>query len=397
MKDLENRLEPALVLPPILGSKQSIDGFMKLLLALEGLSDVLVQTDDYVWCKLHGVHTRATDRIISGNEMDALLWALFNQQAQALLAGGRGLDWDVVIKDDAGVGWSLRANSTSCYVGDVPNAYSITMRRADPLPRPFESLRLEAELCEALFPAYGLVIVVGITGSGKTTILRSTLRAWLEGDRPVKITTYEQPREGSFGRLGEGRMPLVSQVEIGEGRNLSEFKFAAPNAMRRGCDVLVLGEMRDPLSGEAGLEFATTGHAVYATMHTETPGQTAGRLVGFFPVDAQPSVANKFMGAVRVIVAQKQFSLRSGGTARVRSWVVMDRALRGILQEHPFTQWEKVIDQVVAERGASFEDGAFPYLQRGEIDLRRFSEIAGMTLREAREYCDRKGWRGHGV
>lgn len=247
---------------------------------------------------------------------------------------------------------------------------------------------MEPELDEAFFPEYGLILVVGVTGSGKSTLMASSVRHRLESDSPVSVGTYEDPVEFTYGDLGMGRMPLVSQVEIGQGSDLRAFDRAGPNAMRRKFDVIIAGELRDRQSIEAGLELASTGHAVLATLHVETPAQAVDRIVSFFPYDAQPAVASKLRSVLRVVVAQKLARTTQGKRAAIRSWLVFDREVKEKMGSVPFHDWPRMLSGVVSKRGAAFEQRAVGLLREGVIDLSTFCAVSEMTPREARVYLE---------
>jgi defect-in-organelle-trafficking protein DotB len=181
-------------------------------------------------------------------------------------------------------------------------------------------------------------------------------------------------------------MPKVFQAEIGRGRHLNDFHQAGPNAMRRGSDVIILGEMRDIESVEAGFELAMTGHCVYATLHVETPAQVIDRIVSFFPFDSQPAAASKLRSVLRMVVAQKQFATMQGTSARVRSWCVFDREVQSQLASLRYHEWERALDKICKQRGTGFESRALQYLHEGKIDFERFCSIASLTPQEARDY-----------
>jgi Tfp pilus assembly pilus retraction ATPase PilT len=209
----------------------------------------------------------------------------------------------------------------------------------------------------------------------------------------VKIGTYEEPIEFVFPRVpvigGEQgstsvTMPEVSQVQIGH--HLKEFHLAAPNALRRKFDVLVMGEMRDKGSVDTGLLLASTGHATYATLHCETPAEAIGRILSEFPYDAQPSVANKLLSNLRVIVAQKIERNMAGKGVAFRSWCIFDQAFKADLYEMPHQQWGRKIEKRMQANGSTFAQQAYGPLMRGEISESAFANIAGFNPVEAREY-----------
>lgn len=383
---------PIIPLPTIF-NERTIDEYLIRCSEIAGLSDLLLQSDDYVFAKINNVQRVISDRRLEPTEVEIFCTVKYGKSAVAVLNAGEDLNFRAEAQRSLTDIVSYRANVTRGRVGELADGLSMTLRVISDVPRPLESLGLEQEIVDNLFPQYGLVLIVGTTGSGKSTILSSTNRRRLERvDKPVKIITYEDPIEYTYQTIGSGRMPKAFQAEIGNGRHLNSFHQAGPNAMRRGSDVIVLGEMRDRESVEAGFELALTGHCVYATLHVETPAQVIDRIVSFFPFDAQPAAASKLRSVLRLVVAQKQFATRAGPSARIRSWCVFDRDMLSRLSGKLFHEWERIIAQACDERGSSYEDRAFEYLKDGQIDLEAFATLGMFTKAEALAFCAARGF-----
>lgn len=370
-----------------------------------GASDITIQSDDYVWAYINRRHVRVTSRRLDDAEVGAIVRHLYkNDSVFGILGAGEHLDFEADIrprldpsKEDFDPDYSVRCrgNATASRVGNVSNGYSLTLRTIPGIPPTFESLNLPEEMAGCFFPTQGLVLVVGITGSGKSTMLAAAMRKMLEDPgRPVKIGTYEEPIEFIYPRVPSpaggapgaptALMPEVSQVQIGS--HLKQFSLAAPNALRRKFDVLVMGEMRDKVSVETGLLLASTGHATYGTLHCETPAEAVARIVAEFPYDSQPSVANKLLSNLRLIVAQKIERDVNGKGRAFRSWCVFDQALKADLYEVQHQHWARLIEKRMKDRGATFAQQAYWPLMRGEITEEAFANVAGFNPFEAREY-----------
>ena len=373
-----------------------------------GASDITIQSDDFIWAYINRRHTQVTDRRLDDGEVAQIVRHLYKSDGVfGMLGAGQGIDFDADVRprlieglDNFDPDYSVRCrvNVTSCRVGNVANGYSITLRTIPGVPPTFASLKLPEEIATNFFPTQGLVLVVGITGSGKSTLLAAHNRARLEDEgHPVKIGTFEDPVEFVYPRLttvqgGPGnpkaRMPEVSQVQIGT--HLKHFEFAAPNALRRKFDVLIMGEMRDRLSVETGLLLAATGHAAYATLHCETPAEAVARIVSEFPYEAQPSVANKLLSNLRLVVAQKIERDINGRGRAFRSWCVFDQAFKAELFEHQHQNWGRLITRRMESDGATFAQQAFGPLKAGEISMEAFANVAGFNPVEAAKYVQER-------
>lgn len=375
-------------------NERTLDEYLLKCVEFDGLADLLFQSDDYVFAKCHGEHIRISDRRIESSEVELFCSIKYGKSAVALLNSGEDLNFRCEVHKSLTETVSFRGNCTRGRVGELADGLSLTIRFITDVPRPFMSLGLEPEIVNNMFPQYGLILIVGTTGSGKSTILSSANEHRLvrRQNNPVKIICYEDPIEYTYQSLGSGFMPKVFQAEIGKGRHLNDFDMAGPNAMRRGADVIVLGEMRDRKSVEAGFELAMTGHCVYATLHVETPAQVIDRVVSFFPYDAQPSAASKLRAVLRMVVAQKQFKTPDGGSARIRSWCVFDREVNRALSSVKFHEWERVIAEICGTRKTDFEVRAWPMLKEGRISLETFCTLAMFSYDEGLAYCRERGF-----
>ncbi len=363
-----------------------------------GASDIKLQSGDFAFADVNRLWRAVSDRRLERQEIDQALNYLTDQSSLGLIGSGQPVDARVDLSYlPEGAQFvttaEFRLNATGCYVGGVREGLSLTLRAIPKEIPSLEQLAIEAEIVENLFPRYGLVLVVGTTGSGKSTLMASALRHRMVNRRhdPVAIGTYEQPIEYSLGGLAQGHMPEPSQVEIGLGRHLKSFEMAGPNAMRRRFDVIVMGEIRDRDSADVGTEFTRTGHSVLATLHVESPGECVDRLIKFYPLEQQVGQAHAILTQLRIVVAQKLARTTDGGKIAFRSWVVFDKELKAQLVDREPSRWASCVSEVVRARGADFESAAYRALADGLITGQTFREVASMTPAEARRYVQERG------
>jgi twitching motility protein PilT len=169
--------------------------------------------------------------------------------------------------------------------------------RAIPFEVPsLDDLKLPTVLQEiALYPR-GLVLVTGITGSGKSTTLASMIRHVNER-RAVNIVTVEDPIEF----LHRDVRSFISQREVGT--DTLTFHDALRHVLRQDPDVIMLGEIRDRETMETCLKAADTGHLVLSTLHTTDATQTIGRIISFFPPHQQDEIRKILASVLRAVVS----------------------------------------------------------------------------------------------
>jgi defect in organelle trafficking protein DotB len=357
-----------------------------------GASDYKFQSNDFAWADINRRWQPVTNRRLQAQEIERILTFVSDQSSLGLISSGVAVDARVNMAHSPDDISEFRLNATGCMVNRISSGCSVTLRA---IPKTIPSIRdlgLEAEIVDNLFPRYGLILIVGTTGSGKSTTLAAANKFRLEErlHDPVAILTYESPIEYSLGGLAKGNMPEPSQVDIGPGRHLKSFLDAGPNAMRRG-DVIIMGEIRDLESAELGRELASTGHSVYATMHVDTPGECFDRLVNFFPSEVREGEASALLMRLRMVIAQKLAKRKDGKKIAFRSWIVLDRETKAQLSEVQPSKWPRIISGIVESRGNSFEDAAYEALKNGLISGETFREVAGFTPKEAHTFVIERG------
>lgn len=354
--------------------------------AREGVSDLTIQSGDYIWARHSRTYVPVTDRRLETAEVVLIIGMLYGNTAHAELLAGVPLDFRYEAAIDRDHVKAFRGNAVRAQAAGSSDGIQITLRSIPEAPPTLDDLGIEQGIRDNLFPRYGLVLVVGTTGSGKSTLLAASNRWRLERrrDDPVKIITFEDPIEYTYTGLADGVMPEPAQTEIGIGRHLSTFERAGPNAMRRAPDVIVMGEMRDATSVDAGLEMAMTGHATYATLHVDTPAEAIDRLISFYPHAAQAAVANKLLSTLRLVIAQKLARTRNGKVIAFRAWVFFDRELRERLAAISFDQWAPLVREHTRAQGTDFLERVREAWKQGLISEQVACDVAGLSLAEAR-------------
>ncbi|MEI6177320.1 MAG: PilT/PilU family type 4a pilus ATPase [Verrucomicrobiota bacterium] len=178
----------------------------------------------------------------------------------------------------------------------------------------------------------GLILITGITGSGKSTTMASMIKRISE-TRSGVIITLEDPIEFIF----EHGSCLIKQREIGG--DTRTFPRALRQAMRQDPDVIVVSELRDLDTIRIALSAAETGHLVLATLHTPDAPQTIDRLVDVFPADQQPQIVAQLSSALEGIISQRLIP-RADGQGRILASEVLvpGHGIRNCIRERKLEQ-----------------------------------------------------------
>ena len=151
----------------------------------------------------------------------------------------------------------------------------------------------------------GLVLVTGVTGSGKSTTIASIID-YINKSRKARIITLEDPIEYIF----SSEQSLISQRELG--KNLSDFPNGLRSALRENPDIIYVGEIRDATTAQLALSAAETGHLVLSTMHTKDVKGTFSRIIDMFPAERSTEIAAQLSFSLAFAVSQKLLARKSG-------------------------------------------------------------------------------------
>jgi twitching motility protein PilT len=185
------------------------------------------------------------------------------------------------------------------------NSLAVVLRLI-PLEIPtFEQLGLPKVLEKITSEERGMILLTGITGSGKSSTLAAMI-GYINGLRQKHILTIEDPIEFVHSDIKSS----ISQREIG--LDTGNFGEALRRALRQDPDVILVGEMRDYETVDIALKAAETGHLVFSTVHTTDAAKTINRLVGVFPAEEQDLVRLRLAEALKAILSQRLLPRKDG-------------------------------------------------------------------------------------
>ena len=192
----------------------------------------------------------------------------------------------------------------------------------------YEQLGLPRQVCENLCNLRkGLILVTGATGSGKSTTLASMIDH-INGTRDDHIVTIEDPIEF----VHKNKRCLVNQREVGS--DTRGFNQALRRVLRQDPDIVLIGEMRDKETIEAGLTLAETGHLTFATLHTSDSVQTINRIVDVFPAYQQNQIRTQLSFVLEGVFCQQLIPHSSGkGRALCAEMMMPTSAIRSLIRE----------------------------------------------------------------
>ncbi|MGZ4212773.1 MAG: type IV pilus twitching motility protein PilT [Actinomycetota bacterium] len=243
----------------------------------------------------------------------------------------------------------------------------VAIRRVLPGIASFEALGLPPAVSALADERRGLVIVTGMTGSGKTTTTAAMIGR-VNMTRACHIVTIEDPIEV----MHEDLLSIIDQREVGI--DTSDFHTALKYVSRQDPDVIFIGEMRDLETVSTALHAAETGHLVISTLHTIDATETINRIIDFFPPHQQMQARLSLAGSLKGIVSQRLLQ-RADGRGRIPAVEVMvmnGRIFDMIVNPDMTSQIERVI-----------EEGEYYGMQTFDQHLMQLYKSGTVTLDEA--------------
>jgi twitching motility protein PilU len=222
------------------------------------------------------------------------------------------------------------------------------------------SLFVPPVLADVIMEKRGLVLMVGATGSGKST----TIAAMLDHRNALKaghILTLEDPIEFVF----RNKKSIVNQREIGtDARTL---QIALKNALRQAPDCILIGEIRDKDTMGAALAYAQSGHLVVATLHANNSYQALNRIISFYPLETRQALLSDLSATLKAIVSQRLVAAINGGRRPAVEVLLNTRHVAELIEQGELSQIREAIDKSMAPGSQTFEQALMQMIRDGVI------------------------------
>ena len=223
------------------------------------------------------------------------------------------------------------------------------------------TLNLPPVLGELVMEKRGLLLMVGATGSGKSTTLASLLdsrNAVMTGH----ILTIEDPVEFQF----KNKKSIVNQREIGS--DTQSLQTALKNALRQAPDVILIGEIRDRETMSAAIAYAQSGHLVLATLHGNNSYHALNRILSFYPVEVRPTMLGDLASALKAVISQRLVRTQSGTRVPACEVMLNTKLVGELIEKGDFSGVRDAMEKSMAEGSQTFEEDLARLIREGRID-----------------------------
>ncbi|MCI0692760.1 Flp pilus assembly complex ATPase component TadA [candidate division KSB1 bacterium] len=299
-----------------------------------------IGSNGMVWFRVYGSKSPVPEiDTLSLDETDILLLNLLAPKAHEELWNNRQLEFSYELISPGG-----RQRFRSAVYLDL-NHLAINFRRINPEVRPFQALGLHRNVSRLLsleFESRGLILITGITGSGKSTTLDTIIDA-NNHHSDGHIVIISDPLE----YIHVSRKCLVRHREVG--RDVRSFKDGTIQALRQDPDIIVIGEMRDPDTIATVLEAADSGHKVFATLHTSSSVESVDRILGESPPLEQMRIRERLANVLTCVISQKLIPGRDRKLVLAKEVMVANVSVRAAIRNNHTDEIYQIIQQCGSE------------------------------------------------
>ncbi len=273
------------------------------------------------------------EAIMTPEAAEGLVLALLDEEKQKIFLAQKELDFAYSFEDKA----RFRIN-----VFFQRGFMAAALRLIPTKIRTVDELELPPILHDFTRLNQGFVLVVGPAGHGKSTTIAAMVDE-INHTRMDHIITIEDPLEYLYAQ----DRAIISQREVKI--DTTDFHLALKSLLRQDPDVVMIGEMRDPISISTALTAAETGHLVFSTLHTNSASQTIDRIIDSFPAEQQAQVTTQLAATLVAIVSQRLVPRADGGRVPACEIMLANSAVRNLIRERKSYQIDLVIETSMQE------------------------------------------------
>lgn len=321
------------------------------LMADKKASDVFMSVGAPINIKINGTAVPVNQQLMDSQTITNLLYEVINDKQKREFEESLELNTAVPLE---GVGAfrisAFRQRGTPAIVirfipGTIPS---------------FDSLKLPSVLKDIIMEKRGLILMVGATGSGKSTSLAAMLDFRNE-QKPGHILTLEDPVEFMF----QNKKCIVNQREVGT--DTLDFKVALKNALRQAPDCILIGEIRDKDTMAAAIAYAQSGHLCLATLHANNSYHALNRIISFYPLENRPALLEDLSATLKSIISQRLVKNKSGGRNAAVEVLLNSRHIAELIQKGEVNEIKDAMEKSLSPGCQTFEQALFNMLLEDSI------------------------------
>lgn len=321
------------------------------LMADKKASDIFLSVSSPINIKINGVSMPINQQIMDANTVKGLLYEVIDERQRKEYEDTLELNTAFTLD---------RVGTFRISAFRQKGFPAVVVRYIPGTIPPFDTLGLPSVLKDIIMEKRGLFLMVGATGSGKSTSLASMLDY-----RNEKITghilTLEDPVEFIF----QNKKSIVNQREVGT--DTLDFKIALKNALRQAPDCILIGEVRDKDTMTSAIQYAQSGHLCLATLHANNSYHAMNRIISFYPLESRAALLQDLSATLKCVVSQRLVKNVKGTRSAAVEVMLNSRYMAELIEKGEINAMKDAMEKALTEGSQTFEQSLFKMIRSGLV------------------------------
>jgi len=321
------------------------------LMADKKASDIFLSVGSPINIKINGVAMPINQQIMDGNTVRTLLYEVIDEKQKKEYEDTLELNTAYTLQ---GVG-SFRISGFR-----QKGSPAVVVRYIPGTIPPLDTLGLPPVLKDIILEKRGLILMVGATGSGKSTTLAAMLD-FRNGQKTGHIFTLEDPVEFIF----QNKKSIVNQREVGT--DTLDMKVGLKNALRQAPDCILIGEVRDRENMTAAIQYAQSGHLCLATLHANNSYHAMNRIISFYPLETRPALLQDLSATLKCVISQRLVKNVKGTQSAAVEVMLNSRYMAELIEKGEISEMKEAVEKALTPGSQTFEQSLFKMIRDGLI------------------------------
>ncbi|HEY6240784.1 MAG TPA: PilT/PilU family type 4a pilus ATPase [Burkholderiales bacterium] len=321
------------------------------LMAEKKASDIFLSVGSPINIKINGVALPVNQQIMDASTVRTLLHEVIDDKQRKEYEDTLELNTAYTLE---GVG-SFRISAFR-----QKGSPAVVVRYIPSTIPPLDSLGLPPILKDIILEKRGLVLMVGATGSGKSTTLASMLD-YRNEQKTGHIFTLEDPVEFIF----QNKKSIVNQREVGT--DTLDMKVGLKNALRQAPDCILIGEVRDKDTMTSAIQYAQSGHLCLATLHANNSYHAMNRIISFYPLESRAALLQDLSATLKCVISQRLVKNVKGTRSAAVEVMLNSRYIAELIEKGEINEMKEAMEKALTEGSQTFEQSLFKMIRDGFI------------------------------
>jgi twitching motility protein PilU len=314
-------------------------------------SDIFMSVGAPINIKINGVAVPVNQAIMTADTVCQLLYEVLNERQIKEFEDEMELNTAISVE---GLG-SFRVSAFR-----QKGAPAVVVRYIPNLIPNIDTLGLPEVVKEVIMQKRGLILMVGATGSGKSTSLAAMID-YRNERKSGHILTLEDPVEFIF----QNKKSIVNQREVGT--DTQTLEIALKNALRQAPDCILIGEIRDKPTMSMALAYAQTGHLCLATLHANNSYHAMNRIINFYPLETRASLLLDLAASLQAVISLRLVRIKTGARVPAVEILLNTRNISELIEKGQISEMKEALEKSLAPGSQTFEQALFKLFMEGKI------------------------------